>query len=305
MLEILNSINSSETILIEDFISSLIFYVLNITILFCVFFILKKVAHLFLKEKHSIYKFRKILTFIFYIVLIILTLVLVAQHSKHLTLFIGIVGAGIAFALQEVVLSIAGFISIFASNLFKIGDRIRIGEKIGDVIDIGITKTTLMEIGGWVTSDNYSGRIIQVPNSKIYQESVSNYSSDFPFLWDEIKLPIKYGSDLELTEEIILKTAKEILGEYTNASKSSWANIVEKYAVENAKAEPDVTYVLTDNWVEFELRYIVDYKKRRKVKHILSREIYKDIKSNSRKVSLASATFEILSAPKLNVKLGK
>lgn len=303
MFDIADNIeNLTSTLLTDKFISSLFLYFINVVILFCVFFIIKKTSHFFLKEKHSRYKFRKIITFIFYIILIILTFVLVAQHNKHLTLFIGLIGAGVAFALQEVVLSVAGFVSIFASNLFRLGDRVKIGENIGDVIDIGITKTTLMEVGGWITSDNYSGRIIQVPNSKIYKEDILNYSSDFPFLWDQIKFPIKYGSDLNLTEEIILKTAREILGEYTNSSKSSWANIVEKYSVENAKADPDVSYILTDNWIEFELRYIVDYKKRRHIKYILSREIYKDIVSNSDKVGLASTTFEILSVPELKFK---
>ncbi|PID83134.1 transporter [Candidatus Campbellbacteria bacterium] len=301
-----NIINSlTGNIITDKFMSSLILYFLNVVILFCVFYLVKKSSKLFLKEKHSRYKFKKILTFLFYIILIGLTVVLVTQHNKHLTLFIGLVGAGVAFALQEVVLSIAGFISIFASNLFRLGDRIKIGDMKGDVIDIGITKTTLMEVGGWVTSDNYSGRIIQVPNSKIYKENILNYSLDFPFLWDQIKLPIKYGSDLKLTQEIILKTAKEVLENYTNDSKSSWANIVEKYAVENAKAEPDLIYNLTDNWIEFELRYVVDYKKRRHLRYVLHREIYKDIQNSNGQVQLASATFELLSAPDLNIKLNK
>ena len=74
----------------------------------------------------------------------------------------------------------------------------------GDVIDIGITKTTLMEIGNWVSGDNYSGRIVQISNSFIFKGSVHNYSTDFPFVWDEINLPIRYGSDIVLAKEIIL-----------------------------------------------------------------------------------------------------
>jgi small-conductance mechanosensitive channel len=102
---------------------------------------------------------------------------------------IGVAGAGIAFALQEVIGSVAGWIAISFGGFYRPGDRVQVGGIKGDVIDIGILRTTLMELGEWVNSDLYSGRIVRVANSFVFKQPVFNYSGDFPFLWDELRLP--------------------------------------------------------------------------------------------------------------------
>ena len=101
------------------------------------------------------------------------------------------------FALQEVIMSIAGWIAIVTGDFYKSGDRVMVGGIKGDVIDLGVLRTTVMELGDWVDGDLYNGRIVRIANSFVFKEPVFNYSSDFPFLWDEIKIPIQYGSDHE------------------------------------------------------------------------------------------------------------
>ncbi|MBK5210368.1 MAG: mechanosensitive ion channel, partial [Flavobacteriaceae bacterium] len=144
------------------------------------------------------YRLKKIVRLGSYIFIFILLMLIFTSEMKYFTVSIGIMSAAIAFALQEVILSIAGWFSIFGSNIYKPGDRIEINGIKGDVIDIGLTKTTLMEIGEWVKSDNYSGRIVKISNAFVFKGAVQNYSADFPFVWDEIDIPIKYGSDIKL-----------------------------------------------------------------------------------------------------------
>ena len=121
-----------------------------------------------------------------------------------LTVAFGVAGAGIAFALQEVIASFAGWLAIMFGSFYKTGDRVQLGGIKGDVMDIGVLRTTIMEVGQWVDGDLYNGRIVLVANSFVFKEPVYNYSGDFPFLWDEIKIPIQYGSNYEKTNEILL-----------------------------------------------------------------------------------------------------
>ena len=99
---------------------------------------------------------------------------------------LGVAGAGIAFALQEVIISIAGWFSIMIGGIVGIGQRIKVGDLKGDIIDIGVLNTTIMEIGDWVDGDLYNGRIVNISNSFVFKEKVHNYSAEYPFLWDEI-----------------------------------------------------------------------------------------------------------------------
>ncbi|MBP2284691.1 small-conductance mechanosensitive channel [Flavobacterium sp. CG_23.5] len=103
----------------------------------------------------------------------------------------GVAGAGIAFALQEVIASFVGWLAILFGNFYNTGDRVQLGGIKGDVMDIGVFRTTIMAIGQWVDGNLYTGRIVLIANSFVFKEPVFNYSGDFPFLWDEIKLPIQ------------------------------------------------------------------------------------------------------------------
>lgn len=263
--------------------------------------ILRKSINKKVTDNATRYRVKKIISLVSYALIILLTIISFTGKVQYFTVSIGLISAGIAFALQEVILSTAGWFAIFSTNIYKPGDRIEINGVKGDVIDIGVTKTTLMEIGEWVNSDNYSGRIVQISNAFIFKGSVHNYSSDFPFVWDEINLPIKYDSDISLAKEIILTEAENSLTTYAEFAKKHWQHMVQKYMIEDAIITPTLTLKLTDNWIEFNLRYIVDYKKRRLTKNNLFSNIYNKINSTKGKISLASATFEVVGIPDLNI----
>jgi hypothetical protein len=160
-----------------------------------------------------------------------------------------------------------------------------------------------MEIGQWVSSDNYSGRIVKLSNAFVFKGPIYNYSQDFPFIWDELNVPIRYGSDVDLAKSIIIKIALEALSEYTANSKAEWERVVNKYYIEDAQIDPTLAITLTDNWIQFNLRYIVDFKKRRITKHLLYDKIRLEIENTNGKINLASATLEIIKIPEVKVNL--
>ena len=201
------------------------------------------------------------------------------------------------FALQEVIASFAGWLGIIFGGFYKIGDRVQLGGIKGDVMDIGVLRTTMMETGQWVDGDLYNGRIVLVANSFVFKEPVFNYSGDFPFLWDEIKIPIQYGSNYEKTTEILEKVGKEIAGDLTIQSKKEWVIMQHKYRLEDAQTESMVSLIANDNWVEFTLRYVVGYRKRRATKTALFTHILKEIEATNGEIKFASATFQMVDSP--------
>ncbi len=251
------------------------------------------------------YKAQKGIEILGYVLLVILAITYFSGTLKNFTIIIGLFTAGIAFTLQELILSIAGSIYIFVIKVYKPGDRIEINGIKGDVIDVDSMYTTMMEIGEWVSSDNYSGRIVKLSNAFVFKGPIYNYSQDFPFIWDEFNLPIRYGSDIDLAKSIIIKIASELLSEYITNSKTQWKSVVNKYYIEDAVIEPTLAISLTDNWIQFNLRYIVDFKRRRYVKHLLNDKIRSEIENTNGKVILASSTVELIKIPDLNVKLNE
>jgi len=286
-------------------VTSILKYLVLVLFVLLVIQFLRRLLRKNIPNATARYKSEKSVEFIGYLLLVILSFFYFTGNIKDFTLAVGLFSAGIAITLQELFLSVAGSVYIFVVKVYKPGDRIEINGVKGDVIDIDSMYTTMMEIGQWVSSDNYSGRIVKLSNAFVFKGPVYNYSQDFPFIWDEFNLPIRYGSDIELAKSIVIKVASQILSEYTASSKSQWKEVVNKYYIEDAHIDPTLAITLTDNWIQFNLRYIVDYKKRRVTKNDLNDKIRKEFELTNEKVNLASTTMELIKIPELQVSLEK
>ncbi|WP_340063627.1 mechanosensitive ion channel family protein [Ascidiimonas aurantiaca] len=282
--------------------TSVLKYLIWVVFIVAIVQFLRKLLRKNLPDTNTRYKSQKGIEVIGYLILIFLTISYFTGNIKDFGLAIGLFTAGITITLQELILSIAGSIYIFLVKVYTPGDRIEINKIKGDVIDIDSIYTTMMEIGEWVSSDNYSGRIVKLSNAFVFRGPIYNYSRDFPFIWDEFNVPIRYGSDIELAKKIIIRIATENLSEYVTQSVSKWKNVVARYYIEDAQVEPTLAITMTDNWMEFNLRYIVDYKKRRHTKHLLNELIGNEIEKTKGKVVLASSTIEVIRIPNLNVQ---
>ncbi len=252
------------------------------------------------------YKAQKGIEIIGYALIILLLLVsFTLDDVGDYTIIIGLFTAGLTFTLQELILSIAGSFYIFFVRVYKPGDRIEINGIKGDVIDIDSIYTTIMEMGEWVNSDNYSGRIVKISNAFVFKGPIKNYSMDFPFVWDEINILITYESEVDLAKKLILETAENQLSDYAKNSKAKWEEMVKRYYIENATIDPTIAINLTDNWIQLNLRYITDYKRRRATKHELFDAIQESVRQTNGKVILASTTLQLLKIPELDVNIKK
>jgi small-conductance mechanosensitive channel len=177
-----------------------------------------------IKDNNNRYKAKKFSSFIGYFLTILLLTIIFSDKLGNLTVALWVAGAGIAFALQEVITSFAGWLAIMLGEFYNTEDRVQLGGIKGDVMDIGVLRTTIMETGQWVDGDLYNGRIVLIANSYVFKEPVFNYSADF-FLWDEIKIPTQYDSDYDKAGEIALRAGIEVAGDLTIKSKQKWISL--------------------------------------------------------------------------------
>ena len=215
--------------------------VVGIMLLSFLFQLIRRYVAREIEDEDSRYRARRFVRTLGYVAYILLIVVVFGNELSGLTVALGVTVAGVAFALQEIIASVAGWAAISFGNFYQTGQRVELGGITGDVIDIGILRTTMMECGQWVNADLYNGRIVRISNSFVFKEPVFNYSADFSFLWDEITVPVKYGSDYREAREILLRVANEVVGEFTVGASEEWARVVNRYAVRHESTEPAVT----------------------------------------------------------------
>ena len=229
--------------------------------------------------------------------------------GTDLTTGLGLLSAGLAFALQQVITAIAGYFVILRGDTFNVGDRISLGEVRGDVIKLGFIKTTVMEMGQppavqdsdpsiWVHARQYTGRIVTVSNGKIFDEPVFNYTRDFPFVWDEMVLPITYEADRDRAEEILLAAVAHAIPPSEMSSQALDA-MKTHYAVQSADLEPRVFFRITDNWLELTVRFVLSARSARTAKDAMSRYIVSALDEAG--IGVASATYDIVGLPKVQI----
>lgn len=291
--------------LFDPTVGKLVAAVLAIAILYAVGRFVRRGVGRYVHDNSVRYHAKKMVSFAVWIVTAFVIAIIFHQRLGGLTVAFGVAGAGVAFALQEVIASVAGWVAISFGNFYSTGDRVQVGGIRGDVIDIGVLRTTLMEIGDWVKADLYNGRIVRVANSTVFKQPVYNYSADFPFLWDEIVVPVRYGSDWKLAKKMVAGVADEVCKDFALQSRGAWKDAVQKYRLEDANVEPVVTLVANDNWLELTLRYIVDYRKRRFVKDQLFTRILEQVDGSGDRIRLASATFEMVNMPGFEVSFAE
>jgi small-conductance mechanosensitive channel len=255
-------------------------------------------------DNRTRYRVRKGLSFLGYLSAALIIAVVFSERLAGLGVAFGVAGAGIAFSLKELIASVAGWVAISMGRVYAVGDRVQIGAVKGDVIDVGILRTTLMELGEWVNADLYTGRIVRVTNRNVFEAAIFNYSADFPFLWDEITVPVRYGSDWKYAREHMTAVLEEICHDYAKQSRDTWDKALKRYQLENARIEPMVTLAANDNWIEFTLRYIVDYRKRRITRDQIFTRLLEVVDASENRIRLASATFELTNLPRVDVQFG-
>jgi small-conductance mechanosensitive channel len=194
-----------------------------------------------------------------------------------------------------------------------VGDRILMSGVRGDVIALNFTRTTIMEMGQspgerpddpnvWVRSRQYTGRIVTVTNDKVFEAAVFNYSRDFPYIWEEMTIPVSYKDDRRRAEQIMLEVAERHTVEIEEMSKEALERMRGRYYVHITDLKPRVFMRITDNWVELSVRFMARAGGGvRELKDRMSREILEALEQAG--IGIASGTYEIVGVPPIKVKM--
>lgn len=250
-------------------------------------FIIRRITDL--KTRYTANKVISVLSIVF---IIAICLRIWVTDTSSLIVSYGIIGAGLAFALQDVFKNFVGGILIMISSIYRVGDRISIDEKYGDVMDIGIMSTTLMEIRGWVSGDQPTGRLLMIPNGLVINHPLYNYTRDHSFIWDEISIPLTYDSDWRLAKDLILGIVKKETASITIQADAEIERIGEKYYLPKKVVESSAYITLTDNWIMLEVRYVTDARSRRLLRTRLSEMILSAIEKDDR-ITISSTTVTV------------
>ncbi len=214
-------------------------------------------------DDHIRYKWQKSITYTIFLFAFIIIGQIWFKGIQSLATYLGLLSAGIAIALKDPLTNITGWLYILWRNPFEVGERIQLGDQAGDVIDVSLFNFTLMEIGNWVNADQSTGRLIHVPNGKIFTHTFANYGRGFKYIWNEIPVLITFESDWQKAKNVL----EEIAGEHT-AHLSKYAERKVKktsrqFLIQNIDFAPAVYTTVAESGVELTIRYLCDPQKRR------------------------------------------
>jgi small-conductance mechanosensitive channel len=249
------------------------------------------------KFSTSVYTLRKVIRYTLTAVSLIIIYGIWVDQLGDFSVAFGILAAGLAFALQEIIGSFAGWITIITGNPFNIGDRIETGGIKGDVVDIGILRTTVMEIGNWLDGDHNTGRLVTLSNAFIFKEPLFSYSVHLHYIWDEIRIPVPYGSDWQkamaiMSNAVTQHSAYQALLPKAEAQR---LELRKKIAVKITPLDPRIFVNLTDNWIQLGLVYPVDTELRRVFRSEVSQTLLAEFKAAG--IEIASETLSIVDFP--------
>jgi small-conductance mechanosensitive channel len=228
-------------------------------------------------------------TFLSIVVLSLLWLSSLANAA----MFVSAVGAGGVFALHQMLLNIAGWLILMVRRLYRPGDRVQIGQVKGDVIDVSLFWTTLLEVGEWVEGEQSTGRIVACPNRSIFTQNVFNYTQGFNFIWNEISVIITFESNWRAAKQIITDIAYRNFNEEVKEQVERQLQAMSRrYMIYYRHLTPIVYTTIADYGVKLTLRYLTEAHKRRSSEVEISTQIL-DAFSEREDVELAYPTYRI------------
>jgi small-conductance mechanosensitive channel len=177
--------------------------------------------------------------------------------------YLGIVSAGLAIALQDVISDLAGWLFVLSRRPFEVGDRIEIGDTIGDVIDIRLFQFSLLEVGNWVHGDQSSGRVVHVPNGWVFTKTLANYTQGFDYVWEELPVNVTFESDWRNAKAILAGIADRHAAHLTPDAESQVRQTARRFRIVYDKLTPVVWTRVIDFGVCLTIRFMIPPRERR------------------------------------------
>ena len=209
------------------------------------------------------YQWKRMLSFIVPLLGFIMIAAVWASAFKQFGAFLGLITAGLAIALKDLLTNIAGWIFILFRKPFVVGDRVQVGDHTGDIIDIRLFQFTMLEIGNWVEADQSTGRIIHLPNGKVFTEPQANYSSGFEYIWNEIPVLVTFESDWKEAKRILNTVIQNYTVDIDVKAQKEIREASKSYMIYYTHLTPIVYTAVEASGINLTIRYLCNPRRRR------------------------------------------
>lgn len=254
---------------------------LAIVVLWGIRKIVLKIAVRKLKDNADRYRWQKVSGYIVLALSIIIVGRIWFEGMHSIATFLGLLTAGIAIALKDPLVNLAGWIYIMSRRPFHLGDRIQIGDYAGDVVDIGLFQFAIMEIGNWVDADQNTGRIVYIPNGLLFSQPLGNYTEGwFEYIWTEVAVRITFESNWRKAKGILVNIAEKH-GKHLSAPAQRKAQEASmRYVIFQSSVQPTVYTSVKNNGVQLSVRTLCDPRRRRHVEQAIWEEVLESFNRN-------------------------
>jgi small-conductance mechanosensitive channel len=271
MMDFLNEIFQGNTVPGQIALSVAAVVILTLIAYFLIRLINKRV-----EDFNTRHKSRKAIIYAATTAILIILVAIWFRKLQQFGVAIGIFTAAIALALSNAILCFVGWIYILMRRPFDIGDRIEVEGTKGDVIDIRIFHTILLEVGNWSGGEQSTGRMLYIPNSVAFTKNIFNYTLGFPFIWNEINVTITFESNWQKAKDILLKHGTAESEKMHDKVSRLIKKMVRSYPIYFRHLTPIVYTKITESGVTLELRYLTNVRERRGTETKISEAILRD-----------------------------
>jgi small-conductance mechanosensitive channel len=253
--------------------NKLLVSVLAVALVVAVRFVALKTLQRRFQEEWVEYRARKVASYTSSVVILIVLAWIWIDAFNDLPTFLGLISAGIAIALSDVLKNLAGWIYILSRRPFRVTDRVEIAETKGDVIDIRLFRFSLMEVGNWVDAEQATGRLVHVPNGMVFTNKVANYTEGFEYIWHEIPVLVTFESDRTRARQIIERAVRLRAPDVDQGAGERIAEAARTYHIKIGALTPNVYMTVKDSGVLFTARMLVGVRQRRAIDEAVWSEI--------------------------------
>jgi small-conductance mechanosensitive channel len=225
--------------------------------------LLRMVNRQFRQDTRALYSWRKAVEYLIVFLGVLLVGRLWLEGVQSLATYLGLVSAGVAIALQDLFVNLAGWVFLIWRRPFTVGDRIEIGEQAGDVIDIRIFAFSLLEIGGRIDAEQSTGRVVHIPNGQVFRDAVANFSQGLPYVWNEIPVLVTFESDWEKAKSIVMRIVQQQAPQIGEEAKAYGRKSGKRFVISYGNVTPTVYTKVASSGVLLTMRYLVNPRQRR------------------------------------------
>jgi small-conductance mechanosensitive channel len=276
--------------------TKILYSIIIVLVLGIIRYAILKIVWRFTEDPKSRYTWKRSVSFIVGLLTVLLIGSVWIKAIGQFGAFLGLLTAGLAIALKDMLTNIAGWIFILARKPFNLGDRIQIGEHSGDVIDLRLFQFTLLEIGNWVDADQSTGRIIHIPNGVVFTQTQANYSAGFKFIWNEMPVLVTFESNWRMARDLLQRIVSDHAEDLSADAEKKIIEASKKYMIFYQYLTPIVYTSVEESGILLTMRYICDPRKRRVTEHEIWEDVLKAF-AKSKEIEFAYPTQRYFTRP--------